>query len=116
MAQPTAPLSADLRLAQRPPSGVRRSEWRYQCGPATPGRLIIDPGAEPVRAWVLNLSTHGAGLLIPAPLPAQTEIVICMKSASAGRVFQFDARIAHCSRQVGGDWLIGCELLTPLSA
>jgi hypothetical protein len=114
MAQPSTPVPADLLPVQRPPSGVRRAETRYQCGPATPGRLTTDPDAPPIRAWVLNLSGHGAGLLIPNPVEARVEVLIYLKGRS-DKQYQLRARIAHCTRQVSGDWMIGCELLTPLS-
>ena len=114
MAQPTTPVPADLRLVHRPPSGIRRTETRYLCGPATPGRLITDPNAEAVRAWVLNLSAHGAGLLVPHPLEPRSELHICLKGR-ADKTYQLRARIAHCTKQVSGDWMVGCELLTPLS-
>ncbi len=114
MAQPTTPVPADLRQVHRPPSGIRRSETRYLCGPATPGRLITDPETEPVRAWILNLSGHGAGLLVPDLLETRTEFVISLKGRSQ-RVYQLRARVAHCTKQVSGDWVVGCQLLTPLT-
>jgi hypothetical protein len=115
MAQNTVPVPADLRLVQRPPSGRRRAETRYQCGPATAGRLVTEPGAEPVRAWVLNLSRHGAGLLVEQPFEAKTEMLICVRSSTSDRVFQLSGRIVHCTQQVTGGYILGCELLTPLS-
>src|SRR4051794_32216006 len=115
MAQPTVPVPADLRLVQRPPSGRRRAETRYQCGPATPGRLLTDPAAAPLRAWVLNLSHNGAGILVAKALEPKAEFLLTIKSQAAGTVYQLRARVAHCTQQVNGEWLVGCELLTPLT-
>ena len=88
MAQPIISVLANLQRVERPPSGRRRTETRYQCGPATPGRLLLDPTAVPQRVWVLNLSTRGAGLLVDQPLEATTEFVICLKSSTTDRTFQ----------------------------
>jgi hypothetical protein len=115
MADPALPLQAEITLMQRHQWIKRRIEPRYQCGPATAGRVADRRNQNPKRVWVLNLSQSGAGLLMSQPLDAGTLIVIHLKSASQDRFFELAARVIHSTAQVNGDWLVGCEFADKLS-
>jgi hypothetical protein len=67
------------------------------------------------RAWVLDLSLTGAGLLLNRPLETGLFVVLRMKSTSGGQVFELPAHVARSTRTNSGDWVVGCELVTRLS-
>jgi hypothetical protein len=90
-------------------------EPRYSCGPATPGRLSRDDESQARRAWVLNLSASGVGLLLESPLEPDTQIVIHLKSVTSGTAYHLPARVVHSTSQPNGEWLIGCELAQKLT-
>jgi hypothetical protein len=116
MASKLVPLPAEIRLVPRNHWDRRRREPRYHCGPATLGRLETGEPVEVHRGWVLNLSLHGAGLLLAQPLEAETLFVLHLKSSGGDRWYELPGRVVHAATQVSGDWLVGCEFADPLSA
>jgi len=101
-----------LVAEQTPPkrsSSNRRAAVRYQCGPATPGKLLLVDGQEWQRAWVLDLSLTGIGILLSRPLEAGLQVMVVLKSATTKAHFEVPARVCHSSRQPDGDWIVGCE-------
>jgi hypothetical protein len=115
MAEQMVPFQAEITLLQRHQWIKRRAEPRYQCGPATSGRVTGQVGVPPRRVWVLNLSLGGAGLLSDQPLDADTLLVLQLRSNSQDRVYDLPARVVHSTRQVSGDWLVGCEFCERLN-
>jgi hypothetical protein len=101
--------------AALPSPANRRASVRYQCGPATPGRVNIAEKHEFVRAWVLDLSARGMGLLVPRRLDIGQFVIVRMKSTSGRQTYELAARVAHISPHVQGDWVIGFELHKPLT-
>ena len=100
-----------------PPAGAstnRRASVRYLCAPATPGRVAAVETQEFLRAWVLDLSVRGVGLLVSRVIPAGQAVHVVLKTA-AGKSFELPARVARATQQGGDDWIIGCELLDRLS-
>jgi hypothetical protein len=93
----------------------RRASVRYQCGPATPGRIMVAEAQEWQRAWVIDLSLDGVGLLLNRDLEPGTDLVVALKSGTANKTFELAARVCHTARQPDGDWLIGCEFATRLT-
>jgi hypothetical protein len=110
------PLPAEVRVVPRNQWELRRSEPRYHCGPAMLGRLVARESGEIRRGWVLDLSTRGAGLLMPQPLPPGTLVVLHVKSTVGDRRYEVPGHVVHATTQVSGDWLVGCEFADPLSA
>jgi hypothetical protein len=101
-------------LTGEPPSSKhtftnRRGYVRYQCGPATPGRVQVVDGEEWQCVWVLDLSLGGAGLLLSRPLDPGVALVLRLRSDRRHKNYDLPARVAHASRQPDGDWIIGCE-------
>jgi hypothetical protein len=115
MSHPTTPFQGEITLLQRHAWIKRRAEARYHCGPATSGRLVREGESQPRRAWILNLSLSGVGLLLEEPLEAETLIVIHIKSGTTGARFELPARVVHATVQASGEWLVGCELAEKLS-
>src|SRR5262245_48272026 len=114
MAERSVPLEAEITLLQRHQWIKRRGEPRYQCGPATAGRVADRRGENPRRVWVLNLSLGGAGLLDSQPIESDTLLVVHLRAAKE-HFYQLPARVVHCTRQVNGEWLIGVEFADKLS-
>jgi PilZ domain len=110
MSQPATSVQGETTLMQRHAWIKRRAEVRYQCGPATAGKLVRDGGPQQGHAWVVNLSTAGVGLLLNEPLEPETPLVVHVKSIATGRLFELRARVVHNTVQASGDWLVGCEL------
>jgi hypothetical protein len=98
----------------RSPSN-RRASVRYQCGPATVGRLVQPDAHQMQPVWVLNLSLTGIGLLLEHRIEPDTFLVVQLKDVTGQRLFELPATLVHITRQPTGDWLAGCEFLTRLS-
>ncbi|HYT88544.1 MAG TPA: PilZ domain-containing protein [Gemmataceae bacterium] len=109
MAEQVVPFQAEITLLQRHQWIKRRTEPRYQCAPATSGKVTDLTGATSRTVWVVNLSHGGAGLLSDSPLEAGTLVVIHLRSSSRERLYQLPARVVHATAHVGGDWMVGCE-------
>lgn len=108
------PLAEERLPARKSPSN-RRAAVRYHCGPATPGKVLLVEGQEWQRAWVLDLSLGGVGLLLNRPLEAGLSIVVVLKCSTTGKSEEILARVCHSSRQADGDWVVGCEFTTKLN-
>jgi hypothetical protein len=106
------PAKGEVPLPRRTANN-RRASVRYQCGLATPGRLLLPDGQEWQRAWVLDLSLGGVGLLLSRSLEQGCEVVVMLKSAT--QTFELAARVRHSSRQQDGDWIVGCEFVKKLT-
>jgi hypothetical protein len=92
----------------------QRALVRYQCAPATAGRVLLAEDHEFQNGWVLDLSLKGIGLLLPKPIKAGTFLIIQIKGLSQKKTYDLAARVAHATLQNSGDWLVGCELVKPL--
>ena len=103
-------LSTDVvrRLAR----GNHRATVRYRCAPATAGKLYFAQDQEQQRAWIMNLSKTGVGLLLPRPLAAGIYLVIRMRGPHGA--VELPAHVVHSTLQTQSEWLIGCELIQPL--
>lgn len=93
----------------------RRVTVRYHCAPATTGKILAADQQHVLRAWILDLSKGGAGLLLPRSLKIGQIITLQIVSPAQGDRREFAARIAHATQQRSGEWMIGCEFLSPLS-
>jgi len=109
MAEQVVPFQAEITLLQRHQWIKRRTEPRYQCGPATAGRVVGRAGGGTRSVWVLNLSAGGAGLLCDQALEDNTLLLVQIRSAARDRCYELPARVVHCTRQINGDWMVGCE-------
>ena len=101
------------------PSGAspsnRRATIRYHCAPATPGRVATPAKQEMQRGWVLDVSLGGVGLLLGRPLEVGQAVTLCLSGLASGPVYELPARVAHATREPGGDWVVGCDLDRELS-
>src|SRR5258708_7769292 len=104
MAEQLVPFQAEITLLQRHQWIKRRTEPRYQCAPATSGKIMDLAEGTARDVWVLNLSHGGAGLLCDQPLKAGTLLVIHLRSSSRDRLYQLPSRVVHATAHVGGDW------------
>jgi hypothetical protein len=99
----------------RSPPANRRATVRYHCAPATPGRIAIPPKLEMQRAWILDVSRGGVGLLLDRPVKPDQRVTLRLSGAASGQVYELTARVAHTTQEPCGDWVIGCELDRELS-
>jgi hypothetical protein len=93
----------------------RRAAVRYRCRPATVGRLDKSEQYSSQRAWVLNLSASGVGLLLGEGFEPDTVLTIHLKHPTRGGWCDLQARVAHATRQPDGAWYVGCEFTDQLS-
>jgi hypothetical protein len=98
-----------------PPSPNRRATVRYHCAPATLGRLQLPAREEIQKAWVLDLSLGGVGLLLTRALEPGLAVVVRMNGSAGGRIYDLPARVVHATKDIGGDWVVGCRLDTALT-
>jgi hypothetical protein len=106
--------SVDMPALAEAPPACRRGAVRYAGPAAAPGGSCGTPGEPGRPAAVYNLSATGIGLLVDIPVPAATPLDIDLVTAAAGRV-TLRARPVHATRRRDGRWLIGCQLLQPLT-
>ena len=104
------------------PTGAPKSPWinqratvRYQCAPATPGRIASAADREFQRAWVLDLSTKGIGLEVARPLVVGTLVVVQLKGAANSKTYELPAHVVHTTPKTTGDFVVGCALVTRLT-
>ncbi|HYV40135.1 MAG TPA: PilZ domain-containing protein [Gemmataceae bacterium] len=96
------------------PSANQRVYVRYQCAPASAGRLKLE-GQEWQRAWVLDLCLSGVGLLISRSVEVGLEVVIHLAAAAEKKILELPARVCHATLQPDGDWVVGCEFVSKLT-
>ncbi len=108
------PFGGTPRKESRPSN--RRASVRYQCALATPSRLVLADRTEYRRAWVVDLSPEGVGLVLAKPLTKGQNLVIQIKNPTTSKVVDLPAEVKHCTLQPGGDYHVGCAFVTPLSA
>ncbi|MCI0684191.1 MAG: PilZ domain-containing protein [Gemmataceae bacterium] len=102
-----------LEEAQRLARSNHRATVRYRCAPATSGKVFLADDQELRRAWVMNLSKQGIGVLLPRPVPVGAYLTIQMR-ASQGAV-SMTGHVVHATLHGQGEWLIGCEFMQPLN-
>jgi hypothetical protein len=93
----------------------RRATVRYQCAPATSGSLFVIDKHELQRAWVLNLSVGGVGLMVSRALEPGLFVVIRIKAPTDGRLHELPARVVHSTKNPSGDWIVGCQFFQDLT-
>jgi hypothetical protein len=64
---------------------------------------------------LVNLSTHGAGILLPAELPPGTSVIARLTNASKLFSCDLELRVIHSTRESSGHFLTGCEFAAALS-
>src|SRR5262249_11245335 len=101
---PGASTATDRRGAARYPSSLR-----VVCYPAS-GSL-----AERRQARVRNVSKTGIGLHVDRRWEPGTELVVEFPAEAPNKPRLLRVRVVHATPQIGGCFLIGCQLQSPLS-
>lgn len=101
---------------RKPSDANQRATVRYRCPPASAGRVYLAEDLEFQRAWLQDLSATGIGILLTKPLQDGLFVTIQMKSPTTNKSFSLCAHVVHSTRQPTGDWIVGCEFITPLTA
>jgi hypothetical protein len=102
-------------LAKPGSRGNRRATVRYRCAPATVGKVFSADDHEFQRAWILDLSLTGIGMQLPRSLDLGQLVIVSVRDNENKKTHELPARVMRCERLLQGDWLVGCELTTPLS-
>jgi hypothetical protein len=110
-------LSSNTRVptvALLQPQADRRAATRRKSQQASPARLSAGEALSARLGRVYDVSARGLGLLTswPAEVGAVFEVELMTPSA---RTISVRARVRHATPRGNGNWLIGCELLKPLS-
>src|ERR1043165_6082312 len=96
--------------------GNRRVTVRYRCAPATLGKVYLrEDDQEYQRACVLNLSQTGIGLQLARPLDVGQSILVVIRSTDRSKVYELAGHVARCDSIPFDEWIVGCELMAPLS-
>ena len=93
----------------------RRVTIRYQCAPATDGRIYVAEDQEFQRAWIDNLSKGGAGMYLSKPLTVGTLLIVQLRSQPSGTVHEFGGTVRHSHMKEPYGWYVGVEFLQPLN-
>jgi hypothetical protein len=101
---------------QKPAPPYHRASVRYRCPPASVGRVYLTEDLEFLRAFLYNLSTSGIGLLLNKPLDCGLFLTIQLQSPNSKRNYSLAAHVIHSTQQTSGDWLVGCQFVSPLTS
>jgi hypothetical protein len=106
MRQPASDPFVDLPETAKP---ERRLSVRYACEVAMChlGRPL--PRGSP-RAWVVDVSSSGAGLLLTEDVPPGTRLALEFAPVR----WVLPGRVVHSIGLDGGTWLVGCRFDFPL--
>jgi hypothetical protein len=102
-----------MEEAQRLARANNRATVRYRCAPATSGKVFLADDQELRRAWVINISKTGIGIVLSRSLPVGAFITIQMRSSQG--TLDMSAHVVHVTRQGPAEWFVGCELINPLN-
>jgi hypothetical protein len=94
-----------------PASGYRRAAVRIRCDGRSARRLFVIESYRTVPAEVANISLTGIGLVLPEPLSTGTYVFVELDGQVTAELF---AKAVHATPR-GEGWLVGCELVTPLT-
>jgi hypothetical protein len=107
--------SLPAEQARKIARGNQRATVRYRCAPAATGKLFLADDQECQRAWLINLSKRGLGLMLARPLPIGSTILVNLRGNDRRTLYELSGHVVHVTLQTQTDWLIGCELITALS-
>jgi PilZ domain len=90
----------------------RRVSVRYAC----PGIIHYISAAVTETAWAVNLSRSGIGLLLRRRLDCDAPLSVRVHGLKRGMSRKLIGRVAHCTPQGSGEWLVGCRFDVELSS
>jgi hypothetical protein len=96
-----------------PPPPERRRAERHDLPRVFRCKVTARGGALGPSAAILDLSAQGVGLLIARPLEAGAAVHLRFTRAGVPSV-SVPARVAYCTGDDDGRWLLGCEFDRPL--
>jgi hypothetical protein len=113
-------MSIELTLLQVVAGGAqrwinRRASVRYQCAPATPGKVLAGSREEFLHAWVVDLSQSGAGIVLGRSIAIGQHIILKITSPTSNQRIGVSASVVRILEQPDGQWLAGLEFQQPLS-
>ena len=109
----TAPTHDGMTKSKR--RGNCRATIRYRCAPATIGKVFSTDDHEFQTAWIIDLSLTGIGIQVTRELGIGQHITITIRSYDSKRRFTLSAHVVHCNPRPQGEFIVGCDLTTPLT-
>src|SRR5207245_6890555 len=98
-----------------PVASERRTWERWGSARPIPRRIYRVDDLQPLDAWILDLSCGGVALLVPGPLSAGALLFVELESLPEASPVKVWATVVRCEPDAGGEWVVGCELVNPLS-
>jgi c-di-GMP-binding flagellar brake protein YcgR len=99
-------------LPSAPPEDLgvnRRRSTRYRCPPVVAGRIYLPGTGQTLRVGFYDISATGIGLQLRSRLAHETTVFIQVPPPQDGPMVNLLAQVVHCTANVQGRWLAGCE-------
>jgi hypothetical protein len=103
----------ELPSAADAPAVEQRSRPRHCCGTITLTRMSLAAAERTYFAWVHDISEHGIGLDVLAPLPTGADLIFEMKRGEDAANLRLYARVVHAT-PAGTFYRLGCRFTRPL--
>ena len=101
-------------VCKDPPGKSRRACVRFRCTRPVPRRMAIAESYNSLDGWLVDISVSGLGLLLDSPLDEGTLLFVEMESSPEASPVELLARVIRATSTPEGEWLLGCEFVTPL--
>jgi hypothetical protein len=98
------------------PAAAERRTWeRWGSARPIPRRIYRVDDLKPLEAWILDLSCGGLALLVPNPLDMGALLFVELESLPEASPVKVWAHVMRCEPVEGDEWVVGCEVVNPLS-
>ncbi len=108
-------VSSSNRAAKRTQRAERRIWVRYPCDLEVACKPVGDANDVGWWATVRDLSAGGIGFVLDRHFPAGEALFVDLPNPLRGKLETVPARVAHSTQLPDGQWLTGCEFVTPLT-
>jgi hypothetical protein len=115
-----APVSGSNLSSPQKSTGQTLRPERRRVARIDPGRVLrcrvvpTVPGPAP-RAALLDISEHGAALLVSRRLAAKSRFSLQLAKRRGYPCSVLAARVVYCLDADSGRWVLGCEFDTPMT-
>ena len=109
------PFDTHGEAATVPVADNRRAFERCASTRPFPRRIYNVEDYAPLDAWILDVSCAGLALLVPKPLPLGSILFVELETVPEAAPVKVWATVVRCQPNETGEWLMGCELVNPLS-
>jgi hypothetical protein len=93
----------------------RRRFVRYSLRPRPRTRWLVQPELRLHDGLLKDISVHGLCLILDHALPLGQQLVVQLRGQQRGGSLCRVAKVQRVEPDGAGQWLVGCELITPLT-